>query len=151
MASAVLIVTPLGLFVSLPDLPHHHLMRVQRYPQSIVLAQSGAVPSQRSPHAYSHDRPIDYEGGLRGYGPVVFRLLVALPLIRIVLRGRDLLRVLKISVGEPQRITSAPPAASSQEPKMEADEDGRAQGWSAADAWTCTFESEGDTRAVQLE
>ena len=65
-------------------------------------------------------------------------LLVALPLIRIILRARDRLRVLKISVGEPQRITPAPPAASSQEPKKEPDEDededGRAQGWSAADA-----------------
>ena len=69
----------------------------------------------------------------RGYGLVVFHP-VALPLIRIVLRDRDRLRVPKISVVEPQRITSAPPAASSQEPKKEADEDGGAQGWSVADA-----------------
>ena len=37
-------------------------MHVQRYPQPVGLPQSGTVPSQRSPHAYSHDRPIDYEG-----------------------------------------------------------------------------------------
>ena len=68
----------------------------------------------------------------------VLRLLIALPLIHIVLGARDRFRVLKISVGEPLRITPAPPVASSQEPKKEADEDedGRAQGWSAADAWT---------------
>ena len=43
MISAVLIIIPLGLFVSLQSLPHRHLIRVQRYLQPVRPPQSGTV------------------------------------------------------------------------------------------------------------
>ena len=133
-----------------PPLVHHHCpLRVVDTVQGLHLIAHihriniGTTSRQVVPRAIAAriDTMINHLGDMipsdrkddRGYGLVVFHL-VALPLIRIVLRDRDRLWVPKISVVEPQRITSAPPAASSQEPKKEADEDGGAQGWSVADA-----------------
>ena len=65
MISAVLIIIPLGLFVSLQSLPHRHLIRVQRYLQPVRLPQSGTVPYP--PPLVHHHCPLHIVDTVQGF------------------------------------------------------------------------------------